>query len=306
MSGSAAFTSYPITVEVAQANNVAGEKVSIGVQNGSITVVSCVHANKEWRVTKAAKCEEAGSETLTCKKCETTFETRTINATGHQHTEVRNAAAATKTAEGYTGDTYCKDCGKMIAKGKTVAKLKSDPPATKPPVTNPPATKAPTTKAPDATKAPSATDEVRPSPSGVPEIISGKNAIFNKNSKVSLVFVSNADFSEFIRVEIDRKPLSEKDFTVKSGSTVVTVNPDCLSRLSVGKHTVSVISTGGSADTEFTVQEGSGNSGTATATPNPAPKEKSSAGLVVIVILLVLLAGGAGAFLFIKKRRDAE
>ena len=287
------------------------------MQNGSITVVSCVHANKEWRVTKAAKCEEAGSETLTCKKCETTFETRTINATGHQHTEVRNAAAATKTAEGYTGDTYCKDCGKMIAKGKTVAKLKSDPPATKPPVTNPPATKAPTTKAPDATnapatkapeatKAPSATDEVRPSPSGVPEIISGKNAIFNKNSKVSLVFVSNADFSEFIRVEIDRKPLSEKDFTVKSGSTVVTVNPDCLSRLSVGKHTVSVISTGGSADTEFTVQEGSGNSGTATATPNPAPKEKSSAGLVVIVILLVLLAGGAGAFLFIKKRRDAE
>lgn len=37
-------------------------------------------------------------------------------------TEVRNAKAATCTAEGYTGDTYCKGCGAKISSGSTIAK----------------------------------------------------------------------------------------------------------------------------------------------------------------------------------------
>ena len=41
----------------------------------------------------------------------------------HSNTELRNAASATCTTAGYTGDTYCKDCGELISKGKSTAAL---------------------------------------------------------------------------------------------------------------------------------------------------------------------------------------
>ena len=39
----------------------------------------------------------------------------------HENTELRNAEEATCTEAGYTGDTYCTDCGKLIAAGGTIA-----------------------------------------------------------------------------------------------------------------------------------------------------------------------------------------
>ncbi|MBQ8288609.1 MAG: endonuclease [Clostridia bacterium] len=39
----------------------------------------------------------------------------------HKNTEVKNASAATCGKAGYSGDTYCKDCGKKIKSGNTVA-----------------------------------------------------------------------------------------------------------------------------------------------------------------------------------------
>ena len=39
------------------------------------------------------------------------------------HTEIRNKKAATCGETGYTGDTYCTDCGTKISSGKTIAKL---------------------------------------------------------------------------------------------------------------------------------------------------------------------------------------
>ena len=38
----------------------------------------------------------------------------------HENTELRNAKDATCTEDGYTGDTYCKDCNEKIADGKTI------------------------------------------------------------------------------------------------------------------------------------------------------------------------------------------
>ncbi len=45
----------------------------------------------------------------------------------HNHTEVKNAKAATLTAEGYTGDTYCTDCGAKLADGKAIPTLSPEP-----------------------------------------------------------------------------------------------------------------------------------------------------------------------------------
>ena len=42
---------------------------------------------------------------------------------GHHNTEVRDAKAATYDEDGYTGDTYCTDCGVRMAKGEVIPKL---------------------------------------------------------------------------------------------------------------------------------------------------------------------------------------
>ena len=71
-------------------------------------------------IKKPATCTEPGIMLYTCKDNDDSYED-TIPATGHQHTELRNVKAATCTQEGYTGDTYCKDCNTRISSGKTIA-----------------------------------------------------------------------------------------------------------------------------------------------------------------------------------------
>lgn len=68
-------------------------------------------------VSKDPTCTEKGSKTYTCAVCRET-KTEEIPATGHQNKEVRDKKAATCTKAGYTGDTYCKDCGELLKTGK--------------------------------------------------------------------------------------------------------------------------------------------------------------------------------------------
>ena len=75
----------------------------------------------EGKVTKKATCTEDGLKVYRCKNCGETKE-EILNATGHQHTEVRNEKKATCTEDGYSGDVYCKDCGELIKKGSATEK----------------------------------------------------------------------------------------------------------------------------------------------------------------------------------------
>lgn len=85
------------------------------------------HTWDEGEVTKDATCTEDGVKTYTCtyKGCSLT-KTEPVAATGHQHTEVRDAKEATCKEEGYTGDIYCTDCGQKVSSGKTVTKKDHD------------------------------------------------------------------------------------------------------------------------------------------------------------------------------------
>lgn len=72
-------------------------------------------------IKKPATCTEHGIRLYTCKDNDDSYEEE-IPATGHQHTELRNVKAATCAQEGYTGDTYCKDCNTKLSSGKSIAK----------------------------------------------------------------------------------------------------------------------------------------------------------------------------------------
>ncbi len=77
----------------------------------------------EEHVVKAPTCTEKGISYYVCKNCRLTTSRRQTPATGHIHTEVRNQKDATYKEEGYTGDTYCKDCGKKLETGTVIPKL---------------------------------------------------------------------------------------------------------------------------------------------------------------------------------------
>ena len=94
-----------------------GTKLSSGK-----TIAKTEHTWDSGKITKAATCTESGTKTYTCTSCNTT-KTEEIPATGnHQNTELRNVKEATCAQEGYTGDTYCKDCGTKLSSGETIGK----------------------------------------------------------------------------------------------------------------------------------------------------------------------------------------
>ena len=76
------------------------------------------------------------------------------------------------------------------------------------------------------------------------------------NSDKAITFKSNAAFSDFVKVELDgRELVKDKDYTVKAGSIIVTLNPDLIKKLSTGEHVIGIASSSGTASAHFTVKE---------------------------------------------------
>ena len=224
----------------------------------------------------AATCQSPAVYYKSClvcdKKSSETFEYGDIDAANHKHTEIRDAKPATEQEKGYTGDTWCTDCNKKIATGSEIAMLEH---------------KLTLVEAKDATVTEqgnikyyycencgkyfadvAGTKEISLSETVIqklpPEIIEGNNATVNNGEKKSLTFRSNAAFADFIRVELDGKTLDEKDYTKAEGSIIVTLNNDFVSTLSVGEHTLGIVSESGTATAKFTVK--------ASEIPNESPK----------------------------------
>lgn len=112
---------YEVKLEVTQAINLEGQDISVAAKNGNISVVPCIH-EKEWKVTKPG-CETAGKKEYVCTKCGEVFESEELPATGHVDTEIRNQKEA-GAEPGYTGDTYCRTCGKLIQAGSVIPAVK--------------------------------------------------------------------------------------------------------------------------------------------------------------------------------------
>ena len=63
------------------------------------------------------KPQTEGKKGFVCKVCGDE-KREVLPKTDHQHTEIRNKEEATCTEGGYTGDTYCTDCGEKLSSGK--------------------------------------------------------------------------------------------------------------------------------------------------------------------------------------------
>ena len=132
-----------------------------------------------------------------------------------------------------------------------------------------------------------------------PEIIEGKGQSITAGENKELTFKSNAAFSDFIRARLDGKTLDEKNYTVKEGSTIVTLKADYVATLSAGEHTIGIVSESGTATTTFTV-----NAKAVVDNDTKSPQTGDNSHMALwIALLFVSGAGVIGTTVYGKKRR---
>ena len=226
---------------------------------------------------KDPTCTEDGNTAYwTCSVCnklfsdengtnETTLADVTIKAIGHTLTKTE-AKDATVTETGNIEYWHCKDCGKYFADENGTNEIILDDTV--------------------IAKLP-------------PEIIEGKGQSITAGEKKELTFKSNAAFSDFIRVELDGKTLDTKNYTVKEGSTVVTLKADYVATLSAGEHTIGIVSESGTASTTFTV-----NAKAVVDNDTKSPQTGDNSHMALwIALLFVSGAGVIGTTVYGKKKR---
>ena len=271
--------------------------------------------DNHWKTCTVCKAEiekekHSGGE-ATCKdkaKCSVCGkEYGDLNSDNHKNTELQGYVSATEEKEGYSGNIHCLDCDKLIKKGSVLDRLEHKPELVK-------ATEA--TAAKEGNKEyyfckncgkyyadEEGKEEIEAESVIIkklaPQIINGNNAKFEKGSKEALMFRSDASFADFIRVELDGKELDAKNYTLKEGSIIVTLTPEFASTLSVGTHTLGIVSASGTAKTDFTVTE--------TVKDNTSPKtgaeRNNYTGLAVFVSVISLAVLGGTVIINKKKAR---
>lgn len=86
------------------------------------------------------------------------------------------------------------------------------------------------------------------------KIIEGAEQVVYINAKTAK-FRSDAEFSKFVRVELDGNILDAQYYDAMSGSTIVILKEAYIKTLALGRHKLTIVSTDGSASTFFTVRD---------------------------------------------------
>ena len=218
-----------------------------------------------------------------CDICGKSYGSLDLNS----HADLKHIAAkaATAAAEGNIEYWYCGGCDKYF----------SDAAATK-----------------EITKAATVTAKLPP------KITAGDGATVTQGEKKELSFTSDASFADFLRVELDGTTLDEKNYTKKEGSTIITLNRDFVATLSVGEHTLSIVSKSGTATAKFTVKAKPAETATPqpTVTPQPTAQPQPTVQPVspiprtgdtanpALWFALLIVSGFALAAIFVLRRKD--
>ncbi|MDD6333263.1 MAG: hypothetical protein PUB04_02225, partial [Clostridia bacterium] len=114
-----------------------------------------------------------------------------------------------------------------------------------------------------------------------------------------IVFRSDAPFEKFDQVMINGLVLDKKYYSVKEGSTIVTLNEDFAKEIPAGMHLFGIISTDGIAITTFTVDDKAAADNN---TKSPQTGDNSHMALW-IALLAASVFGLAGTAVYSKRKR---
>ena len=185
----------------------------------------------------AATCTKTGlTEGKHCSVCNAVLVAQTVVA-AKGHTEVTDpAVAATCTKTGLTEGKHCSVCNEILV-------AQTEIPATGHIYDNDEDTEC------------NACGFVRVLKEVVtPEIIEGKDGKWNTKKGNNLSFTTNVSSARFIGIKVDGVEIDESQYERQNDGTKIILSIDFLSTLSVGKHTISVLSKDGVAYAEFTVE----------------------------------------------------
>ena len=231
---------------------------------------------------------EHSGGTATCKDkaiCEVCGESYgKLDPNNHANLKHIDAKAATKTSEGNIEYWYCDGCNKYYKDAKATQEI---------------------------TKADTVTPKLPP------KITAGDGAAVTQGEKKELTFTSDASFADFLRVELDGTTLEEKNYTKREGSTIITLNRDFVATLSVGEHTLAIVSKSGTATAKFTVKAKPAETTTPqpTVTPQPTAQPQPTVQPVspiprtgdtanpALWFTLLIVSGSALAALFVLRRK---
>ena len=134
------------------------------------------------------------------------------------------------------------------------------------------------------------------------DVIKGQEAVFR----------SSADIKKFKQLLIDNKIVDSKNYKVTEGSTIITLSKEYTKTLSVGEHTIQIVSVDGQATAKFTVKDMVKVEETKPATKKPEKKAKenmkkkpskadTSDSTHIIGYIIVIFISLAGAITLKKK-----
>ena len=152
------------------------------------------------------------------------------------------------------------------------------------------------------------------------EILDGANSNWEQSSDGSLSIRGSGALSKFVGVKVDGTLVDAKNYTVKEGSTIVTLKADYLNTLSVGTHTFEILWTDGSASTTFTIkantsdnsnnnQNDNNNSDSSDDKPSSGTDKKDDVAKTgdntpIVWLFILSILSGTGLIITVKKRRE--
>lgn len=145
-----------------------------------------------------------------------------------------------------------------------------------------------------------------------PTITEGADSMHIQGEDKGLIFRSEALLVDFISVSVDGTVLDAKNYTVASGSTIVTLNVEYLNTLSEGEHLLEIKFVTGTATATFRIdEEDTGRTDMVNTSDLPgvsSAKTKDTSGIVCWFVILLLSGSGlagmyiSGGGFFDKKR----
>jgi len=146
------------------------------------------------------------------------------------------------------------------------------------------------------------------------QITAGAGSTYEIGSKTPILIICSGALSDLTGIYVDGVLLDPANYTVVSGSTILTLNPDYLDGLEVGTHSLRLEYLYGSAETTFKVVEAKQNAETTKDTTTPASKVIAKTGTsaktgdtssVMLWLTLVLMSGMVigGSVWYRRKRR---
>lgn len=133
-------------------------------------------------------------------------------------------------------------------------------------------------------------------------IIAGNGSQWTVGEDGTITITANGPIEKFTGIEVDGKAVDAGNYTIKSGSTIITLKPEYLNTLSVGKHILTVIYTDGEVSGEFEIVKESETS----TLGNDAPETGDNSNLALWLGLMIAAGCGLSGIMTYNRKKKQE